>query len=271
MTGHERLQRDPRSNAELLALVRRFSKRFYESDHEFPGFGSAVAVLHARGTRDILAAAVAMTRDPAPHRRSLGCLLLGQLDPKGETLPEESGGALLALLRRERVRQVRADALTALGHSHYRNADAEIVRFVHDRDERVRSSLAFALVGSTSEAAIDALLILMDDEASMEARDWATTAIGMTVSIDGPNIREALLRRASDQDEIVRGEALHGLARRHDHRVIPLLIAELERDDVEHPYLFVAAACEMLFNDEYAKKTAVEVLGLLRVFPPSES
>ena len=47
------------------------------------------------------------------------------------------------------------------------------------------------------------------------------------MSVDRPEIRAALLRRATDSDEITRAEALHGLARRRDERVVPYLIVEL--------------------------------------------
>ncbi len=50
---------------------------------------------------------------------------------------------------------------------------------------------------------------------------------GQTVSIDGPEIRDALLRRVNDADVFVRAEALHGLARRRDDRVVPYLVAEI--------------------------------------------
>jgi len=245
------VQRDQRSNAELLAIVRRFSKRVYANggdDGPFKAYVRAAVELHARGTRDILAAAEEMAHDAMAHRRSLGCLLLGQLDAGDGTRYEEGKSALLALLRRERVRQVRSEALTALAfcYDHRPSVENEIRRFASDPDPRVRGSLAFALAGTTSVEGISTLLTLMEDPESMHARDWATSG--------------ALIRRASDEDEIVRYEALHGLTRPRDARAVPFLIAELERRDSRRTRLFVEAACELLYGDSESKKTVAETL-----------
>ncbi len=109
---------------------------------------------------------------------------------------------------------------------------------------------------------MQALLELMDDPYEM-ARDWATTSIGGTVSLDGPEIRAALLRRATDDDEITRAEALHGLARRKDERVVPYLIAELPVDR-ERTYLFEDAAKAFLGVDEEQKVDSAALIAALR-------
>lgn len=259
-----------RSNKELFALARRFSKRAYERNNGYPAFHRAVAELHARGGRAVFDAAVALTQDALAHRRSLGCQVLGQIDSGAAPTPQECERALLTVLRHERVRQVRADALTSLGFLHHRTtyraaSDAEIAAFASDTDSRVRGSVAFALAGATSEVAVAAQLKLMEDRVSVRARDWATTAIGMNVELKGQIIREALLRRASDEDEIVRYEALHGLSRRRDRCVIPLLIAELERKRGRR-HLFVSAASELLYGVEVGEKTPDEVVAALRSY-----
>ena len=88
----------------------------------------------------------------------------------------------------------------------------------------------------------------MDDPYAV-ARDWATTSIGQTVSVDGPEIRAALLRQVEDDDEITRAEALHGLARRQDERALPYLLAELSLPR-EYGYLFADAAKTYLGFDK---------------------
>ena len=94
-----------------------------------------------------------------------------------------------------------------------------------------------------------ALLELTNDPYEM-VRDWATTSIGQTVSIDGPEIRDALLRRVNDADVFTRAEALHGLARRRDDRVVPYLVAEISAAG-EHEGIFVDAAKSYLgFDDD---------------------
>jgi hypothetical protein len=101
------------------------------------------------------------------------------------------------------------------------------------------------------------------EDRDAEVRDWATTGIGGIVSLDGPEIRAALLRRATDTDEITRAEALHGLALRGDTRVVPYLIAELTAGrQLEH--LFCDAAKSFLGIDEDDKVGSERLLARLR-------
>jgi HEAT repeat protein len=109
---------------------------------------------------------------------------------------------------------------------------------------------------------MDALLGLMEDTETM-ARDWATTAIGGTLALDGPHIRDALLRRSGDNDAIVRAEALHGLARRGDHRAVPLLIKELISES-DYAHLFEEAAKCLVGLDEDAKDSEEEIVAALQ-------
>ncbi len=74
--------------------------------------------------------------------------------------------------------------------------------------------------------AVGALIELSRDSHSL-VRDWATFGIGQQTSLDSTEIREALLERGEDDDPVVRGEALMGLAQRQDLRVVPLIHREL--------------------------------------------
>ena len=140
--------------------------------------------------------------------------------------PEECCDALLNLVRHDRDRRVLIAAVSALGHLRNRRCEPDLIALKNHSEEEIRHGVAFALRGTNEPASVQALLELMEDP-NERARDWATTSIGQTVSVDGAEIRAALLRRANDSDVLTRAEALHGLARRRDERVVPYLIANL--------------------------------------------
>jgi HEAT repeat protein len=73
--------------------------------------------------------------------------------------------------------------------------------------------------------------MLMED-ADEDVRDWATFGLGVLGDSDSTDIRDALLRRLGDPNEDVREEAIAGLGKRQDQRVLPSLLAALERPPV---------------------------------------
>ncbi|WP_244871963.1 HEAT repeat domain-containing protein [Catellatospora sp. TT07R-123] len=75
------------------------------------------------------------------------------------------------------------------------------------------------------------LIVLMGD-VDQDVRDWATFGLGAQLDDDGPLIRRALWERTDDPYQDVREEAVRGLARRGDRRVLPLLARLLELETV---------------------------------------
>src|SRR5579863_74924 len=243
-TGFRRWQQDPRPIPELIdaAMAETCLDEIPED------YTLAIVVLHVRGTREVLDAAVALCASDDAKRRVLGAQILGELGTPDRTFPEECRTALFDLLRRERETTVLAAAAFALGHRGKPCDAPELIALRKHPSDVIRHGVAFALQGATSPTGVQVLLELMEDRYEL-ARDWATTSIGGTVALDGPEIRAALLRRAEDTDEYTRAEALHGLARRRDNRVVPYLQAELSLNR-ENTYLFEDAAKAYLGIDE---------------------
>jgi HEAT repeat protein len=74
-------------------------------------------------------------------------------------------------------------------------------------------------------------LILMTKDPDPINRDWATLLLSQQ-EMDTPEIRDALLVAAEDENIYVRGEAILGLAQRDKAIALPLLQRELSRGSV---------------------------------------
>ncbi len=197
--------------------------------------------LHLRGGSDVFAIAEAFsTRDDVAARR-LAADILGQLGP-------------LAYVGAERLRPFTKASLPIFGRL-LDDADAAVVAaaasglehhydclpvtqrpaLILHPDARVRLSVAQCLrVGhadQVNQTAIDMLMRLMEDNDAI-VRDWATFGIGDQCDVDTPLIRDALHRRLCDEDFNTRSEALLGLARRGDARVVPFVEAALSAETV---------------------------------------
>ena len=86
-------------------------------------------------------------------------------------------------------------------------------------------------MGHEDVQAIEALIELTRDPEA-HVREWATFALGTQVEVDTPDLRDALMERVADNDDDTRCEALVGLARRGDRRVLPALQSSLSSDSV---------------------------------------
>jgi HEAT repeat protein len=123
-------------------------------------------------------------------------------------------------------------SLYALGWLRVARGVDYVLGFLNHPDEQVRFAVTHALTKlNEDQRSIDGLIRLTTDN-DVDVRDWATFGLGSIVDIDTPNIRSALLARLHDSDQVTRCEALVGLARRKDNRIINTLIRELSGDDV---------------------------------------
>lgn len=242
------------------ALIEAAYVEWRERDDDSPC--PATVALCERGSREVLDAALTLCASLDPKCRIVGARILGQLGSPERTFPEECCDTLIALLR-DPSEQVMTTAVYALGHLGNHRCDPELLALKDHPEPVVRKGVAFSLAGTNLPQAVPILLTLMDDD-DVEARDWATTTVGQATGLDTPEIRAALLKRATeDDDEMTRGEALYGLAKRGDARAAPLIIAELVgADDPTDQFGEAAKAC--LGIDERQDVTIEQLLEELR-------
>ncbi len=210
----------------------------------------AVSALHRRGTRDVLDAAAHLAGSDRQLDRVRAADILGQLGVPRRTFPDACLTLLMGLLTTaDADPDVVAAAATALHHLHGSLAKAQravvaaaLAELAAHTSAEVRFGVVHGLSGLDEPQGVAALIVLSAD-ADPDVRNWATFAIGSLSTMDGASVRDALAQRLVDPDEEVAGEALVGLAMRHDDRVRPTIKASL---DSTAPSLFAVRGAEGL-------------------------
>lgn len=193
-----------------------------------------VRELRRRGERKTFLIAKDLSRSKKLAHRALAIDVLCQLrhynagkesDNSNPVYVDDSVDIICSLLKDTRV-DILISAIYGLGHLAPPRVAGYIARFCGHRDWGVRLAVAFALGGDESPLAIKTLIKLMDDKRS-QVRDWATFAIGNMAEVDTPEIREALFRKVKERSSDVHGEAMAGLAKRKDPRVVEYILHDL--------------------------------------------
>jgi len=217
---------------------------------------AAVHELRRLGTQEIFERAVEWCRSTDPLRRARAADVIAQLgktaDHPEHAFPEDSFIVIASLIKIETAPVPLSSEIQALGHIGNPRAVRILSPFQIHPDVGVRFALACAL-GSFADdpMAVDALVKLTRDE-DEDIRDWATFGIGALSKSDSSAIREALVARLDDEFEDAREEAIVGLVRLKDERVLPALLIALEQEDV--PDIMIDAARDMLDLSESARK-----------------
>ena len=218
----DQMRGDPRSIDELVSTA------LTESDEDVAW--NAVCTLHFRGTREVLARAGTLCCSDCVAERCLGAnRYFGQLGVPERTYPRECLSILLGMLDGEEDADVLQAILVALSHLGEADAIEPASRYRGHPDSEVRHGVVLALTGYDDQRAVDALIELSHDQ-DAHVRDWATFALGQQIDLDTSVIRETLADRLNDTDYDTRCEAIIGLAKRRDHRVIPIISKELASD-----------------------------------------
>lgn len=213
----------------------------------------AVHSLRRIGTREVFDKAVEWIESADQLERARGLDVIAQLGKTAEhpsnSFPQESYDLVVKAVQREREVQPLNSAISALGHIDDPRAVPLIAAFHSHPHEEIRFAVACALGCFPNEPlSVQTLLQLMEDS-DADVRDWATFGLGVLGDQDSPEIRQALSRRVNDEDVDAREEALVGLAKRRDTRILPQLIHELEQPIISSRV--VEAAHTILGFDEH--------------------
>jgi HEAT repeat protein len=199
----------------------------------------AVNALRRIGSKEVFDRAAAWCKSANPLERARGAGILAQLGKTAEhrsnMFPEESYAVVTQMLQQETEAQPLSSAIHALGHLDNPRAIPIIIGYQEHSASDVRFSVACALGSFPNDLqAIQSLLVLTRD-ADDDVRDWAVFGLGNLGDTDSPEIRDALFSRLSDSNERVREEAMVGLAKRKDKRVLPALLAALNQSELDDP------------------------------------
>jgi len=210
-------------------------------DDEDHGRWDAVRALQDRGDCDVIDAARRLCDSAEPRYRCLGVDILAQGQAWTKTLHDDAVPLLLHMLEREVEPSVLYSIVMALGHTRDTRAVKPILALRRHPDANVRFGVVFGLLGSDDDWAVETLIELSADVDS-DVRDWATFGLGTQINRETPALRDALVRRLNDTDLDAREEAVVGLARRRDERVLTALVEAIHdgcvgdrpQDAVEH-------------------------------------
>lgn len=217
---------DPRSTDELLGLA--LAK---DADRDNDDYWKPVAALQHR-LPQILDRIQQLSGSNDEKGRDTAATVLGQGWVGRKFASERCAEVLLAMLAVENSVSVLAAIGFALGHLHDPRAVEPLVDLSAHLDANVRYAAVSSLCGEDAPRAIAAMITCSSDQ-DRDVRNWAIFGLGAQIDTDTPAIREALVARLDEADDEIRGEAIVGLARRGDLRVLPPLLKELDSTEPE--------------------------------------
>ena len=196
----------------------------------------AVHSLRRIGSRQVFEHAVKWVQSADPVSRARGIDVLAQLgktfEHRSNSFPEESYAVVTKALLQERDLRPLNSAIAALGHLDDARAVPLIVEFRSHPSAEIRFSIACALGSFPNDALSVRTLLALSEDSDEEVRDWATFGLGVQGDYDSPELRDALSRRLMDANRNVREEAMAGLAKRLDTRVLPSLLDALTQPGI---------------------------------------
>lgn len=196
-----------------------------------------IATLRKIGTDDVFRIASEFCRSSLASKRSIGVCVLAQVGDAGQSRQKAVADIIAELIAKENDIEVVTSLISAISFQNITSAIPWLIEKSSSADEDIRWRIAWALpLGLAQDdphcdEAISTLIRLSRDD-EPQVRDWATFSLATQTDDGRELIASTLLNRVEDCDFDTRSEALVGLARRADLRVIPYLCNELCSDRV---------------------------------------
>jgi len=213
----DKYAQDSRSSEVIVAEFRR---RLDDENSD-----ASLAVVHYRAGKNEFSIGKLYAQSDDPLDRVTGACVLAQLGWGRLLFLAESVEILTRLLNDDHSRVIAA-AAHGLGHRNDPQCIPYVLPLIHHVDSEVRLGVVGALSSHEHPAAIGGLIELSKDVES-DVRSWAAFGLGTLIDVDSPELKDALVCLLDDEDAEIRGEALIGLARHKDPRVIEPLKQEL--------------------------------------------
>jgi len=192
-----------------------------------------IGVLRSRPSSELFSKCLELIQSESSKERTIGVDILAQLGLSQRPFLKQSIKLFFELLNTEKDSDVLMSVLFAIGHNHENLKISQIKKlcsFVSHPDGKIREGVVFALLGLEHDEALEALIQLSEDKLS-QIRNWATFGLGDLVELDNQAIREALWKRVKDRHQETRYEAILGLAKRRDEKILAIIQKELLREN----------------------------------------
>lgn len=210
---------DTRTDEELIQVLL--------SDPQEDEYWNTLAIVQQRKNPATIKKAQELCQCDSSNEKIVGAHILRQgMVQDNKIMPDDCLNTLLALLQNEKDPEVIGEISYALQTYDDQRIAINLVKLSSHPDAELRLAIVLGLGNRNSDPAIKALLELMKDTDD-EVRNWATFYVWEAEGFDPKLICDALVGQLDDSYDAVRGEALRGLAKYSDKRVIEPLIHEL--------------------------------------------
>lgn len=204
-------------------LTNRTKKTYWENIRE----------LRRRPNQYVFDRAVELIKTNIDIEKIIGIDILAQLGFNPRFKQNKTVEICFSLLDKMQTPKVLESILFAISHNNEILQKDQILTLTKLKTHRyciVRYGLVQALSGLEQKDAIETIIDLSTDK-DPDIRDWAIFSLGTQIETNNDSITKVLWERTKDSSELVRFEAIAGLAKRQDKRIKDILIKELKNID----------------------------------------